>query len=85
MALKVQLPMLTYALQWGMQFNLGKCHVIHLGRNNPRNVYYKGGKQLATTNSEKDVGVTISDNFKPTEQCRRAAWSSADPACLPLP
>jgi Reverse transcriptase (RNA-dependent DNA polymerase)/Endonuclease-reverse transcriptase len=63
----------NWSLQWGMQFNVGKCHVMHLGRGNPGHVYYMGGTQLKTTSSERDVGVIISDNLKPTEQCRRAA------------
>ena len=29
----------AWELKWGMEFNVAKCHVMHIGRNNPRNVY----------------------------------------------
>ena len=69
----------AWADRWGMQFNTAKCHVMHIGRNNPRNVYSMNGVQLAETTEERDIGVTVSCNLKPAQQCRKAAqkhrWS----------
>ena len=36
-ATQVRLTALT--VKWGMQFNMGKCHVMHVGKNNPENEY----------------------------------------------
>jgi hypothetical protein len=62
-----------WSAKWGMEFNTSKCHVMHVGRNNPLHTYTMGGQQLAVSSSEKDVGVIVSDNLKPSEQCRKAA------------
>ncbi len=53
---------------WGMEFNIPKCKVMHLGNNNPRHEFVMGGQKLATTVEERDIGVTITENFKPTAQ-----------------
>jgi ribonucleases P/MRP protein subunit RPP40 len=60
-----------------MKFNVNKCHVMHVGKNNTGHVYTMGGQQLAVTKSEKDVGVIISDNLKQNEQCRKAAATAS--------
>jgi hypothetical protein len=56
-----------------MSFNVRKCKVMHLGRNNPRATYEMCGTQLEVTREEKDIGVVITDNLKPAAQCARAA------------
>ena len=58
---------------WGMSFNLDKCKVMHVGQTNPKNNYTMSGKQLHSTDQEKDIGVLITDNLKPTAQCNSAA------------
>ena len=45
--------------KWQLRFNLNKCKVMHLGRQNPRPNYTMGGTTLATTTSEKDLGVYV--------------------------
>ena len=45
--------------KWQLCFNLNKCKVMHLGRQNPRQNYTMGGTTLATTTSEKDLGVYV--------------------------
>jgi ribonucleases P/MRP protein subunit RPP40 len=66
----------SWATRWGMQFNVAKCHVMHVGRHNPRAIYTMNGLQLATTTSEKVVGVIISDKLKPSAQCQQAAMAT---------
>jgi hypothetical protein len=59
-----------------MEFNVAKCHVMHIGKNNPQHVYTMGGQQLSTSKAERDVGVIISDSLKPADQCRKAAMTA---------
>ena len=35
--------------RWGMQFNVNKCKVMHVGRNNDNATYTMGGTNLSTT------------------------------------
>ena len=55
-----------------MLFNLDKCKVMHIGRNH-NYVYTMGGQPLKKTESEKDIGVYISNNLKPSLQVAEAA------------
>jgi hypothetical protein len=60
-----------------MAFNVQKCHVMHVGRNNPCNEYVMNGEKLAATNSERDIGVIINNNLKPADQCKKAAQTAS--------
>ena len=62
-----------WSSRWGMQFNIAKCKVMHVGRNNPRHDYSMSGQVLATTEEERDLGVIMSRNLKPAAQCAKAA------------
>ena len=66
-----------WAVDWGMAFNVSKCHIMHVGRNNPEYNYMMGGKTLVKTDLERDVGVLISSKLKPAEQCRKAAQTAS--------
>jgi hypothetical protein len=46
---------------------------MHIGKNNPRNLYYMNGVPLGTTEEEKDVGVYINPSLKPRAHCKKAA------------
>ena len=52
-----------WAEKWKMDFNIGKCKIMHIGNKNPRNVYNMGGNELETTIAERDLGVTIDDKL----------------------
>ena len=67
----------AWAERWGMQFNTAKCHVMHIGKNNPKNVYMMNGIQLSETTVERDIGVTVSCNLKPGQQCKKAAQTAS--------
>ena len=45
----------------------------HIGRNYSGRTYWMNGIQLPTTQKEKDVGITISDNLKPSQHCTDVA------------
>ena len=62
-----------WADEWQMQFNVGKCSVIHLGRNNPENKYMLYNKEIASSNKERDLGVIVDKSLKFSEQCNKAA------------
>ena len=45
--------------EWQLHFNPSKCKVMHLGHQNPNRDYTMGATTLATTTSEKDLGVNV--------------------------
>ena len=63
----------TWSDVWQMQFNVDKCKVMHLGKNNLQTNYQLGGKDLGITYEEKDLGVIFDDTFKVGNQCLKAA------------
>ena len=60
-----------------MKFNAKKCKVLHLGQNNLKLNYFMdesgSPKQLEDSTVERDLGVLISKDLKPTQQCLKAA------------
>jgi hypothetical protein len=58
-----------WASMWGMQFNVSKCNVMHMGHANPKFSYSMNGQELEETEEEKDISVVISSNMKPSAQC----------------
>jgi hypothetical protein len=56
-----------------MEFNVKKCKVMHIGFNNPAQGYTMDGQQLGVTEEERDIGVSVSRNLKPSAQCAKAA------------
>jgi hypothetical protein len=56
----------------GHEFNLDKCKIMHVGVNNP-GYYYMRGTKLGPTQEERDVGVTITRNLKPSAHRSKAA------------
>jgi hypothetical protein len=77
-ALQGCLDQLTgWAQTWGMEFNVKKCKVMHLGNRNPGYKYTMAGTELGTTKEERDIGVMVSNNLKPSAQCHKAAKTAA--------
>jgi hypothetical protein len=62
-----------WARTWGMQFNIKKCKVMHLGFNNEEHTYFMDGHQLEVTEEERDIGVSVMKNLKQAAQCKKAA------------
>jgi hypothetical protein len=58
--------MTKWAEAWGMSFNVSKCKVRHVGQRNPRSEYTMNGIKLATTAEERDIGVTVCGNLRPS-------------------
>jgi hypothetical protein len=57
----------------GMQYNIEKCKIMHIGASNPKYEYTMNGRKLKTVTEETDVGVIVQYNLKPSKQCQRAA------------
>ena len=53
-----------WAKIWKLRFNPTKCHVLHIGRKNPRYLYHLNGHMLPEVTSEKDLGVIINEDLK---------------------
>jgi len=70
--------LMEWAETWQMTFNADKCKVLHFGKLNPRFSYTLGGMApggtvLQSVDEEKDLGVIISTDLKPSKQCAKAA------------
>ena len=59
----------NWAKTWQMSYNTDKCKVLHIGYSNEKRNYLMDGNQLKSTDRENDLGVTISSNLKPSQQC----------------
>ena len=61
-----------WADKWGMEFNLDKCKVMHIGRNNLQYQYNLNGGWVKSVDEEKDLGVIVSSDLKASKQCMKA-------------
>jgi len=52
-----------------MLFNVDKCKVMHIGKENQNLSYYMDGKRLEDVNQEKDLGIIITNDLKPSAHC----------------
>ena len=62
-----------WSLDWQMLFNVEKCKVMQVGRNNKEFKYEIGGKTLQAVEEERDLGVIIHRSMKVSRQCAEAA------------
>ena len=46
---------------------------MHVGTNNPGFKYKMGGIELQEVDEEKDIGILIHKNLKPSRHCKKAA------------
>ena len=58
---------------WQLHFNTSKCKIMHLGKKNVKEEYTMEGNALETTAAEKDIGVMIQENLKPSLHCAKTA------------
>ena len=64
--------LVSWADEWQMKFNVEKCKVLHIGSNNNHAQYLMNGHQLSIVKKEKDLGITISSDLKPSQHCSEA-------------
>ena len=65
--------LLEWTAKWGMEFNVKKCKVMRVGKSELPLHYTMNGTKLAVTEEEKDIGVMVQSNLKPSKQCTVAA------------
>ena len=55
----------SWEATWLLKFNTkdNKCKVLHVGAKNPHNKYFLDGTELPEIESEKDLGVLVSQNW----------------------
>ena len=56
--------MVKWAETWGMKFNVPKCKIMHGYE------YKMAGTRLAEVEEEKDIGVTVQKNMKPSNSAK---------------
>ena len=62
-----------WSIRWDLKFNVEKCKIFHTGRNNPGYNYTLYGQTLSCTEAEKDVGVILTPDLRPSKMVARAA------------
>ena len=63
---------MDWAKDWQMEFNLSKCKVLGMGKNNENRDYRMQGVILECVTQEKDLGVGIDTGGKRAAQCQAA-------------
>ena len=58
-----------WAVDSKMFFNVDKCKVLHIGNRNVQANYTMNSIQSEKAEQEKDLGVEISSDLKPSKQC----------------
>lgn len=56
--------LVKWANEWQMSFNVSKCAVLQVGNNNPKNVYQMNETVVNAVTTQKDLGVTITNDLK---------------------
>ena len=55
-----------------MEFNINKCRVMNVGRENPHNRYNISKVKLNRSECERDLDVQVSSDLYPRKQCIEA-------------
>ena len=55
--------------EWQMLFNVEKCKVMHIGKNNIKGEYTIADSILKVVHNEKDLGVIVQEDLKVSEHC----------------
>jgi hypothetical protein len=56
-----------------MSFNTDKCKIMHVGLHNQNFEYTMRGTRICTTEEERDIGISVTKNLKPSAHCSKAA------------
>ena len=56
--------LVAWANKWQLNFNVSKCHLLHLGKPHIYGSYNISGTQISTNDSIKDLGVIVDNQLK---------------------
>ena len=56
-----------------MLFNVDKCHIIHMGKSNPKFSFNINGVPMVVVEEEKDLGVLVHQSCTPSSRLVKAA------------
>ena len=48
-----------WAKKWQMEYNVGKCEVVHFGRKNRGADYFLNGEKLQKSETQRDLGILV--------------------------
>jgi len=65
-----------WAERWQMKFNIEKCSVLHIGRNNAEHKYELNHNLLKANNAKRDLGVMVDSKIKFAEHCNSVVHSA---------
>ena len=60
-----------WARTWQMEYNVGKCEIIHFGRSNSRRDYYLKGEKLQHATVQRDLGVLVNKSHNSSLQVQQ--------------
>jgi len=60
--------LVAWANKWQLNFNVSKCHLLHLGKPHIYGSYNISGTQISTNDSIKDQGVIVDKQLKFPDQ-----------------
>ncbi len=63
--------MCEWATALGICFDVEKCIIMHIGHNIIQREDKMGGQTLPKTEIEKEVGVCVNRNLKPSDHCKK--------------
>jgi len=66
------LQLIRWSEEWQMLFNVNKCKVMHIGKQNQQRQYFMHDQCLEVVCQEKDLGILISNDLKVSQQCQQA-------------
>ncbi len=61
-----------WAGRWQVEFNVGMCSILSVGRNNPSRNYSLNGTPLSRSGCERDLSVMVSADLRLRTQCIQA-------------
>eukprot|EP00061_Rhincodon_typus_P002970 g18959.t1 len=50
--------------KWQMEYNVGKCDVMHFGKKNKSIDYFLNGEKIQNCEVQRDLGVLVQDSLK---------------------
>ncbi len=63
----------AWSARWEMPFNVKKCRILQVGTRKLKYDYEMSGEKRESVHCLKGLGVTITSNFKFSQQCKEAA------------